>query len=33
VLGAKLDNVVDLLEILPSIDERWRDTRPQAIFG
>lgn len=33
VLGAKLDNVFDLLEILPSIDERWRDARPEAIFG
>jgi glycine/D-amino acid oxidase-like deaminating enzyme len=33
ILGAKLDNVFDLLETLPAIDERWRDVRPEAVFA
>lgn len=33
VLGAKLDNVFDLLEVLPGIDQRWHDAHPEAIFG
>ncbi|KPF78628.1 hypothetical protein IP78_10785 [Brevundimonas sp. AAP58] len=33
ILGAKLDNVFDLLEALPAIDERWRDVRPEAVFA
>lgn len=33
ILGAKLDNVFDLLGTLPAIDERWRDIRPEAVFA
>ncbi|WP_084175559.1 FAD-dependent oxidoreductase [Brevundimonas bacteroides] len=33
ILGAKLDNVFDLLEALPAIDTRWRDVRPEAVFA
>lgn len=33
VLGGKLDNVFDLLETLPDLDDRWRDARPEAVFG
>jgi glycine/D-amino acid oxidase-like deaminating enzyme len=33
VLGAKLDNMFDLLETLPAIDARWRDVRSEAVFA
>jgi glycine/D-amino acid oxidase-like deaminating enzyme len=33
ILGAKLDNVFDLLDVLPDIDDRWRGVRPEIVFG
>jgi glycine/D-amino acid oxidase-like deaminating enzyme len=33
VLGAKLDNVFDLLDTLPALDMRWGGVRPDAVFG
>ena len=32
VLGGKIDNIYDLFEILPSMDEKWSNLKPHWIF-
>lgn len=33
VMGAKIDNIYDLLEALPQLDARWRDARPDRLLA
>jgi hypothetical protein len=33
VMGAKIDNVYDLLEALPQLDPRWREARPDRLLA